>query len=1314
MEDDEINFPRGKGQVKRKAISSPPKKKLLKKKQKTIENAGDIIPSSNKVPQKVDFLRSSAMDNETYLLGFVKEINDLYISVSLPHNFKGHLKITQLTDTLLEKLENEFGDDDENDEIPRLEDFLSIGQMIPCNVLDHEQKGNTHIVQVTTRESYINEHLTFRSLKKGMSVYGSIKSVEDHGYIVSLGIRNCNAFLPKKTDEDGPRLRVGTPMNFIITSVKKDSNTVFLSDDMEKISSYITKSSSIIDLNSLNIGMLVKATVDKVLSNGLWLKFLDYFHGTVDIFHLGKYISSEKDIAEEYKVGTKLLARILFINKESKKIGLSLQPHIIEMTQPKLENIEIGRIFENAVVQRIDNLIGISLALPLDDSVAGKEASTEVEGEDQDEGQSTVPAYVHISRTSNDPVKKLDKKFYVGQTVQCRVIGTSYVDGFIDATMKKEDLEEKLMRYDDVHVGDILDATIVVVHNRGMELKLSKRIKAFCPRSHLSDIAVTDPESRFKKDTKVKIRVLSVDTRNRKIIVTAKKTLVTSNLPLITSFEGIKDGQFSHGYIITIKSFGCIVGFFNNVKGVVPIHELTTSKVDNPLVLFKPGQVMKCRVIASDAGDQKLILSFNPKSTKKEPKEKDPKKKEKKVSPGSVDDLKEGQIIKGKVDRVILNNGLSIQIFPRIYGRVFITDISDNYKEDPLSEWSQKTGTEVECYIMAIKKTDTGTHIDLSMRNSRLNPYDKSNDSNKNPEIIGFDNIAPGKVVYGYVKNIVENMKTVFVSLSRNISARVIFHNLSDSFVKNPSKKFPVGSLVKGKITKIDKDSNRVEMTLKESEVQEDSLTILDLKIGMTVKGWVRRVEKFGIFINIKNSSLSGLCHISEVDDKQLSPDDLEKLFKKGDYVRALIKKTNPEKNQVSLSMKPSNFDDEDSEMEIEESVSGEESDDSSVSQEVIINQKTSTLEDSDDGSGDEEGEESSESGDDDSSSSDDDEPAASDLNWGDLTFKDSGKKNRKEEILSDLEDSSDDEDDGEKKKKSKKDVDDVTKEKEIERKEMSLLDSSRPLESIDDFERELLRTPNSSFVWIKYISFHAYNSNIQKAREIAEKAIKSIDPREEAEILNIWIAYLNLENLYGNKDSQEKLFKRAVQHNEPKRMYREMIKIQISSNKSKEAEELHKVLIKKFKTAKKCWLDYAKFKYTQSNFKEARAILDRSLKSLPKRKHIQTIIKFAQMEYKIGEPEIGRTMFENLISTYPKKIDIWSVYIDMETVKANYDRARDIFERVLTLKLSSKKQRFFFKKYFKFEVEHGDEDRLAHVKSLLLESLPSDFVAKS
>ena len=40
--------------------------------------------------------------------------------------------------------------------------------------------------------------------------------------------------------------------------------------------------------------------------------------------------------------------------------------------------------------------------------------------------------------------------------------------------------------------------------------------------------------------------------------------------------------------------------------------------------------------------------------------------------------------------------------------------------------------------------------------------------------------------------------------------------------------------------------------------------------------------------------------------------------------------------------------------------------------------------------------------------------------------------------------------------------------------------------------------------------------------------------------------------------------------------------------------------------------------------------------------------MKFAQLEFKFGEPERGRTVFESVLSNYPKRVDLWSIYIDM------------------------------------------------------------------
>ena len=126
---------------------------------------------------------------------------------------------------------------------------------------------------------------------------------------------------------------------------------------------------------------------------------------------------------------------------------------------------------------------------------------------------------------------------------------------------------------------------------------------------------------------------------------------------------------------------------------------------------------------------------------------------------------------------------------------------------------------------------------------------------------------------------------------------------------------------------------------------------------------------------------------------------------------------------------------------------------------------------------------------------------------------------------------SSDDSDDAEKPRKKKR------KRKEIEQDLTNEMHTKTP-ESNADFERLLLGSPNSSYLWIQYISFQLPLSELDKAREISRRAIQTINFREEKERLNVWIALLNLENVYGTEDSLQAVFKEAARANDSKTVH--------------------------------------------------------------------------------------------------------------------------------------------------------------------------------
>jgi rRNA biogenesis protein RRP5 len=55
----------------------------------------------------------------------------------------------------------------------------------------------------------------------------------------------------------------------------------------------------------------------------------------------------------------------------------------------------------------------------------------------------------------------------------------------------------------------------------------------------------------------------------------------------------------------------------------------------------------------------------------------------------------------------------------------------------------------------------------------------------------------------------------------------------------------------------------------------------------------------------------------------------------------------------------------------------------------------------------------------------------------------------------------------------------------------------------------------------------------------------------------------------------------------------------------------------------------------------------------------LKTISRFAQLEYKYGEPERGKTIFEGIVDSHQKRWDLWSIYMDMEAGQRDIQNLR-------------------------------------------------------
>ena len=187
--------------------------------------------------------------------------------------------------------------------------------------------------------------------------------------------------------------------------------------------------------------------------------------------------------------------------------------------------------------------------------------------------------------------------------------------------------------------------------------------------------------------------------------------------------------------------------------------------------------------------------------------------------------------------------------------------------------------------------------------------------------------------------------------------------------------------------------------------------------------------------------------------------------------------------------------------------------------------------------------------------------------------------------------------------------------------------------------------------------------------------------------------------SLEASEDAMAAVLKEALQCCDQYKVYTQVAAIYSQSAKVAEAEKIHKLLVRKFNKEKEAWIKYGIFYYKNNKLNDGRFVLQRSLQSLDKREHIEMSSKFAQIEFRYGESERGKTMFETILANYPKRTDLWSVYADQLVKIGDLESSRALFRRMATLDLQAKKMKFLFKKWLDFESGHGTEAGVSEVK---------------
>eukprot|EP00794_Sanderia_malayensis_P000681 gene681-2877_t len=474
-----------------------------------------------------------------------------------------------------------FKDDDEEQGGVDLHSLFKIGQFIPTIIksLDSSKHGYKKIkLSVDPRD--INANLNGANIRSNMVIWGCVLSVEDHGCIVTFGIKDITGFF---SNENEGALKVGAIQWFLVKECKGKSRVLSLSSDKNQIQkTKITQDSHII-FSSLLPGTLVNATVLQSSLEGVVVTF-NGFEGVVDAIHLPDHGADAENIIKEKK---KIRCRIIYVNPVSKLVGLSTTQEILKLEEDVNADDIIGNVDDCTVIKVVPG-VGLLVELPSIDK----------------------KGFVHISKVADVRVEKLGKKYKCGSMHRCRILGFNGLDRLLMITLQKSVIEQPFLRYVDVKPGALVSGTILALEDVGMFVKISDHIKGLCPHVHLADINLKHPEKKFTPGKIVKCKVLSINPERRHLTLTHKKTLVNSDLPIFTSYKGITRGMKTHGVIQSIREYGLIIRFYNFVRGLASKDKLGLQNDENLEEVFFVGQVVRCTVISCDQSKGRLKLTL--------------------------------------------------------------------------------------------------------------------------------------------------------------------------------------------------------------------------------------------------------------------------------------------------------------------------------------------------------------------------------------------------------------------------------------------------------------------------------------------------------------------------------------------------------------------------------------------------------------------------------------------------------------------------------------------------------------------------------
>ena len=444
--------------------------------------------------------------------------------------------------------------------------------------------------------------------------------------------------------------------------------------------------------------------------------------------------------------------------------------------------------------------------------------------------------------------------------------------------------EKILQRYTE---GSVVKGTIRSAVRGGLLVRIDD-VEAFLPGSQV-DVSPTKELEPYIGHT-MDFKVIKISNERRNLII-SRRELIEGELAEKRAelLANLKEGEIRKGRVKNITDFGAFIDL-DGLDGLLHITDMGWGRLKHPAEILKVGQEINVMVLGVDRERERVSLGL--KQTQENPW-------------ASIQDrFPVGSRVSGKVVNLAAY-GAFVEIAPGIEGLVHISEFSWTKRVARASDMLS-VGDEVQVVVLSIDVENQ--KIALGIRQTQENPWDTIQ-----------ERYPVGSRVKGKVRNFTQY--GAFVELEEGIDGMIHISDMSwTRKINHPSECLQKGQEVEAVVLDVNAKEQRISLGLKQAQNDPWAEIAEKYPIGSVVKGKISKIASFGAFVEL-DGGVDGLIHISQISDKRV--EKVRDALEVGQEVEARVIKVDRGERRIGLSIRAMAMSD-DEVRELEAEASGE------------------------------------------------------------------------------------------------------------------------------------------------------------------------------------------------------------------------------------------------------------------------------------------------------------------------------------------------------------------------------------------------------